>query len=157
MSLPCLPENYKIVEAIKPQVGAAIVGDYVSLKNVHMAFVIVQVGQGNAAQMVITLERATAVAPSGSVAIGTAVPIWANLDTAASDTLARATDAVGYTLDVGVKNKIVVFQVDPATLGAGYACLTVKTAASHAVNLTSAMYLLYERYQAATPPAAITD
>ena len=32
-----LTEQFKIVEAITPQAGAAITGDYVSLKNVTMA------------------------------------------------------------------------------------------------------------------------
>jgi len=152
----CLPENFKVVEAITPQAGAAITGDYVSLKNVLMAWVIMHINQANAATMAITLEKATAVAPTGSTAITTAVPIWANEDCAASDTLVRQTDAVSFTTSAAVKHKMVVFQVDPATLGA-FDCLTVITAASNAANITSGLYVLAERYQQATPPTAITD
>jgi len=151
-----LPENFKIVEALKPQAGAALTGDYVSLKNVLMAYVIVHVNQANAATMAITLEKATAVAGTGTTAITTVVPIWANEDCVASDTLVRQTDAVSFTTSAAVKDKMVIFQVDPATLGA-FDCLTVKTGASDAANITSAMYVLAERYQQATPPAAITD
>lgn len=156
MSLISLPESYKIVEAITPQVGAAITGDYVSLKNANRAFVVVHVAQGNAATMAITIEKATDVAATGSTAITTVVPIWANEDCATSDTLVRQTDAVSFTTSAALKHKVVVFQIDPATLGA-YDCITVKTAASHADNLTSAIYLLDERYKQATPPTAITD
>ena len=152
----CLPENFKIVEALKPQAGAALTGDYVSLKNVLMAWVIVHVNQANAATMAITLEKATDVAATGTTAITTVVPIWANEDCVTSDTLVRQTDAVGFTTSAAVKDKMVIFQVDPATLGA-FDCLTVKTAASDAANITSAPYVLAERYQQATPPTAITD
>jgi len=152
----CLPENFKIVEALKPQAGAALTGDYVSLKNVLMAWVIVHVNQANAATMAITLEKATDVAATGTTAITTVVPIWANEDCVTSDTLVAQTAAVGFTTSAAVKDKIVIFQVDPATLGA-FDCLTVKTGASNAANITSAMYVLAERYQQSTPPTAITD
>jgi hypothetical protein len=153
-----LTQEMKIVEAITPQVGAAITGDYVSLKNVQMAWVIVHIAQGNAATVAITIEQASDVAGTGHVAITKVVPIWANLDCVASDTLVRATDAVSYTTDAGVKHKTIVFQIDPATLSlANGDCITVLTAASHADNITSALYLLETRYPQATPPAAITD
>lgn len=153
----CLPEGLKVVEAITPQAGAAITGDYVSLKNVHMAWVVVHINQANATQVAITLERATAVAPTGSVAINVAVPIWVVDDCATTDLAVRQTDAISYTTTVGTTHKVIIFQVDPATLGATYDCLTVVTAASDAANITSAMYYLLERYQADQPPTAITD
>ncbi len=153
----CLPEHCKIVRALEPQAGGAVTGDYVSLKNVNMAWVVVYVTQAHVAQMAITIERATDVAPTGSVAINAVVPIWANEDCAASDLLVRQTDAVGFTLSAAQKHKIVVFQIDPASLGATYDCITVKTAASDATNITAAMYYLQERYAADQPPSAIID
>lgn len=156
----CLPENCKIVEAIVPQVGAAITGDYVSLKNADKCFVVVHVAQGNAAQMTISIEQASGVAPTGSKPITVVVPIWSNLDCAATDTLVRRTDAVNYQLDVALKHKVVVFQIDPSFLDIanGFDCITVKTGASHADNITEAMYYLTGlRYQQATPPSAIID
>lgn len=155
-----LPEQYKIVEAMPNATDAAgRTGDYVSLKNALMAYVFVDIKQGNAATIAITIEQATAVAGTASKAITVAVPIWSNLDTAASDTLVRRTDAVAYTTDAGVKNKQVIFQIDPATLdlAGGFDCITLKTGASDVANLTSATYFLESRLQQATPPAAITD
>jgi len=89
-----------------------------------------------------------------------AVPIWANLDCAASDALVRQTDAVSYTTDAELKHKIVVFEIDPATLDLvnGFDCLVVITGASDVANITQAMYYLVDdRYKQATPPSAIVD
>ncbi len=155
-----LPEQFKIVEAMPNATDAAgRTGDYVSLKNALCAWVEVAITQGNAATIALTIEQATAVAGTSSKAITNAVPIWSNLDTAASDTLVRRTDAVSYTTDAGVKNKMVIFQIDPAQLDIanGFDCITVKTGASNVANLTGARYWIQTAYQQATPPAAITD
>lgn len=155
-----LPEQFKIVEAMPNATDAAgRTGDYVSLKNAVMAWVEVAITQGNAATIALTIEQATAVAGTSSKAITVTVPIWSNLDTATSDTLVRRTDAVSYTTDAAVKNKQVLFQIDPATLDIanGFDCITVKTGASNVANLTGARYWIQSAYQQATPPAAITD
>lgn len=160
MSCITLPEQFKIVEALAPAADAAgRTGDYVSLKNCSRATIVVHITQGNAATIALTVEQATAVAGTSSKAITVAVPIWSDLDTATAETLVRRTDAVSYTTDAGVKNKVVVFQIDPETLDIanGFDCITVKTGASNAANITQAMYLLETTYQQATPPAAITD
>jgi len=153
-------EEAKLVEAITPQAGGAITGAYVSLKNYAKAYVIVHINQAAANTVAISVEQATTVAGGGSVVITKAVPIWADLDEAASDALVRATDAVNYTTDAGVKHKVIVFEIDPALLNVagGFDCITVKTGASAAGNITSALYLLVgARYQKALPPTAVTD
>ena len=153
-------EHAKLVEAILPDDDAAgTTGDYVSLKNVHMAYVLFHVQQANAATIALTIEQATDVAATGTKAITVSVPIWANEDCATSDTLVRQTDAVSFTTSAAVKNKQVVFQIDPATLDLanGFDCITIKTGASNAANITSAQYMLVSRYPSATPPTAITD
>jgi len=155
-----LPEHAKCVEAITPQAGAAITGDYVSLKTCHKCFIVVHINQANAATVAITVEQATAVAGTGTTAITNVVPIWANEDCAASDTLVAQTAAVSFTTSAAVKHKTIIFEIDPATLNvaSGFDCITVKTGASNAANITSAMYYLTPlRYGQATPPATITD
>ncbi|NIO43779.1 MAG: hypothetical protein GTO41_28655 [Burkholderiales bacterium] len=156
-----LPEDCKIVQALEPATDAAgRTGDYVSLKNCHRCYVLFHVTQGNAATILISINQATAVAPTGAKAITVGVPIWSNLDCAASDTLVARTAAVSYTTDAGVKHKQVIFQIDPATLDQanGFDCIAVVTGASNVANITSAQYLLTDiRYHQATPPAAITD
>lgn len=161
MQFVSLPEMFKIVEAITPQAGDAITGDYVSLKNFQKAFVIVEVAQAAVNQMTISIEQATNVSAGGSKAITNAVPIWANEDCAASDTFVRQTDAVSFQLSAAQKHKIVVFQIDPSTLDVanGFDCIVVKTGASDATNITSAQYILVgQRYGGGlAAPSAITD
>lgn len=161
MGLICMPEHMKIVQAMEPATDAAgRTGDWVSLKTCHRCFVICHITQGNAATITISINQATAVAGTGSKVITVAVPIWSNLDCAASDTLVARTAAVNYTTDAGVKHKQVIFQVDPMTLDIAnsFDCIAVITGASNVANITSAQYYLTDlRYAQATPPAAITD
>lgn len=152
-----IPENIKPVQAIYPQTNAgAITGDYISCKNAQKVWVVANIQQGNAATMALTLEKATDVSGTGSTAITTAVPIWTNEDTATNDTLTRQTDAVSFTTSAAVKNKVVVFQVDPDTLG-DYDCLVLKCGASDAANIIGAEYLIESRYAPANGISMITD
>jgi hypothetical protein len=135
--------------AIKPQAGGAITGTYISLKNVVKCFVKVLINQAAANTVAITIEQATAVAPTGSTAITNVAQIWSNLDCTASNTFVLRTAAVSYTTDAGQVPKIVVFQIDPASLDDGYDCITVKTGASSASNITAAWYELEMKYSGA--------
>lgn len=154
-----IPEGIKVVQALYPQTnGGALTGDYISLKYVKELYIVVNVQQGNAATIALTIEQATAVAGTNTKAITVAVPIWYNLDTATNDTLTRDTDAVSKTTDAGVKNKVYIFKVDPATLDLanGFDCITVKAGASNAANLVGAVYLCNMRYKGSTL-SLITD
>lgn len=156
-----LLQDCKLVQALELATDAAgRTGDYVSLKNCHRCYVLFHVTQGNAATIAISIQQAINVAAGSTKVITVSVPIWSNLDCAASDTLVARTAAVNYTTDAGVKHKQVIFQIDPSTLdiAGGFDCITVITGASNAGNITSAQYLLTDlRYHQATPPAAITD
>jgi hypothetical protein len=153
-----LPQDCKVVEAIAPVAGGAITGDYVSLKNAHKCWVLVHIAQAHIAPVAITIEQATDVSGAGHIPITNAVPIHANEDCAASDTLVAQTAAVGFTTSAAQKHKMVIFEIDPALFSlAGADCLTVKTAASDVTNITSAIYILAERYPSQNPPSAIID
>jgi hypothetical protein len=156
-----LPQACKIVEGMPLATDAAgRTSDYVSLKNYHKAYIVCHITQGNAATILLSPLQASAVAPTGSKVLANAVPIWSNLDTAASDTLVKQTDAVNYTTDAGVKNKYVIFEIDAAKLdvAGGFDCIAMSTGASNVANLTEmTFYLMPARYNEATLPAAITD
>jgi hypothetical protein len=124
-----------------------------------MAWVAFHITQGNAATIALSVNQATSIAGGGATPITVAQPIWVNLDTAASDAFARATAAVNYTTDAGVKLKWVVIQIDPATLNlaGGFDCIVGITGASNAANITSAFYVLESRYSQAIPPSAVVD
>jgi len=153
-----LIENVKIVEAITPQAGAAIAGDYVSLKNAGHVTVLVHIAQGHADPVAITIEQAKAVAGTDSKLITNAVPIYLVADAATSDGWVRQTDDVDYTTSATLKHKLIAFEIDAASLDQanGFDCITVKTAASNALNVTSAVYVLSDlRY--GSEKTAITD
>lgn len=147
---PFIPEGLYPITAIAPiTTNGAVVGDYISVKNAQMVWVVVHITQAVGHATAITLERATAVAPTGSVAIANVVPIWYANITTANSLLVRQTDAVSFTLNVGVTGTVrVIFEVDPSSLGSTYDCLVVKSAASSQVtNLIEATYWLKRRYQ----------
>jgi hypothetical protein len=155
-----LPQHFKIVEGAAPATDAAgRTAKYISLKNVIRAWIVVYMDQGNAATVALTPYQATAVAGTSEKVLANAVPIWSNEDAATTDTLARQTDAVNYTTSAALKHKQVVFQIDPAQLDTnnGFDCITIKTGASNAGNLTSVQYFLETRFPGATPPTVITD
>jgi hypothetical protein len=154
-----LPEGLKPIEAITPQAGAAITGYYISLKNAVRVYVVVHINQAAANTVGITLEQATSIAAGATTPITVSVPIWANEDCVASDRLVEQTAAVGFTTSAAQKHKMVVFEVDPATLAPTFDCLTVKTGASAAGNITSAMYYVVPRYtnRVLTALTAVTD
>jgi hypothetical protein len=155
-----LPEAAKIVNLLAPAADAAgRTSAYVSLKNYHKAYIVAHINQGAANTVLLSLLQASAVAGTGSKA-GPTSRVWANLDTAASDTLARTTDAATYTTDAGVKIKIVVIEVDPSALDLAnsFDCIGVSTGASAAGNITAAVaYLVPSRYPGASLPSAVVD
>jgi hypothetical protein len=159
------PENCKIVEATPPAVGAAavITFDYISLKNAHKAWIVIQYMEGHAAAITYQPMKATAVAPTNATAITTVAKIWSNLATAVSDTLVERTAAVLYAHDAAAANKLVIFEIDPADLGdlAGvpYDCISCTATTPQAGDYISALYVIQPRYASAvaSQPTVITD
>lgn len=148
----------RILPAAADAAGRA--GKAVNLKNATYATVIVSIAQGDATPVPITLQQARNVAGDGIKPLSNPVPIWANLDTDAGDTLVRQADAVSFATGAGVKSKQVVFHIDPAGLdvNGGYKVLIVSTGASNAGNITSADVLLDGiRYGSEPMPTALTD
>lgn len=154
-----LPENFLPISVLEPKADAAgRTGAWVSLKSAVRAWVEFYVDQGNAATIAVSINQASAIAGTGSKVITNAVPIWANQDCDAS-AFTRATDAVNFTTSAAVKKKLVIFQIDPATLdvAGGFDCITVITGASNAANITSAKIWLETSYGQATPINAKAD
>lgn len=158
----CLPQEFKIVSGTKGPVttNGGVTCDYVSLKNCIRCTVVVSLTQAVGHATAITLNKATAVAPTGSTAITGVVPIWVNeAESTTSDTLTKeTTDAVAFTVNASISKKTVVFQVDPESLGETFDVLTCILAdSSQATNFVSVMYYLQMAYAQETPPSAIVD
>jgi hypothetical protein len=156
-----LVNQAKVVEGIAPAADAAGRSSrIVSLKNCAKAFVVVHITQGNAATIALTLMQAQDVAGTAAKVLTNAIPIYSDLDTATSDGLIRRTDGVNYTTDAAVKNKIVVFEVDPALMDVtnGFDCLYFTTGASNVANITQGFIIETGlRYEQTLPPSAIVD
>ena len=157
------PEYYKVVSCY-PRVttGATIyplASQYVDTKYAQMVWINIHASQADATVLAFTIEQATSFAGAGSTPITVAVPIWSNLDTSiagSQDLLVRRTAAVSYSTDAAVKNKHVLFQLDPATLNTagGFRYIVLKCGAGAATSYVAAEFILDTRFKQATPPAA---
>jgi hypothetical protein len=162
-----LAEQFKVVEGLTPQVGAAaaVLSDYVSLKNLQKLFVVVNYNQGDADNQTWKIMRATDVTPTGAVVIANAVNIWSNLDCVTSDTLVKRTAAINYASGTGATHKLIIFEIDPATLGDDgsgndYTCVAVgSTGAVAATSYASITFIGVPKYAgpAAMQPSITTD
>ena len=141
--------------------NGGVTSDYVSLKNVLRAWIVLQFTQAVGHATVVQPQVATAVAPTGAASITFSARIWSNEDTAASDTLVVRTAAASYTLTNDIKKKQVVIEIDPAEAvaqGSTYDVIGFTISdSSQATNFVSGQFLLEMSYQQATPPAAITN
>jgi hypothetical protein len=154
------PEELKAVQALPPATDAAgRTGPFISMKNTEAAWIVCNIAQGNASTVQLSVMQATNVAGAGAKPLTGPVPVWANLDTA-DDTLVRQSDALNFKTDDGLKNKIVIFQIDPGIcmdVNNGYNSLAIATGPSNAANITSALFLLDMRYAGANPPTVMID
>ena len=153
-------ESSKLVMGIEPKTtSSAITCDYVSVKNAASVRITVNLTQAAGHATAITPKRATAVDGTGVTTFSRSMRIWANEDTAATDTLVAQTAATSYTVAADVKNKMVVFEIDVRDFGEAYDVLGCAIAASsEATNFASVTYeLMGLRYNRSTPPAAITN
>lgn len=155
-----LPEQFKIVDATAGPVttNGGVTGDYVSLKGVKRAWISLQFTQAVGHATVVQPQKATAVAPTGAVSITAVARIWANEDTATSDTLVRKTSATSYAVTNDIKKKHVLIEIDPAEFTGAYDVLGFTVSdSSQATNFVSGLFILEMGYSQATPPTQIAD
>lgn len=157
---PFIPVGLVPVSILEPKADAAgRTGLYISLRGARRAWLVAYIDQGNAATIALTINQATAVAGTSAKAITVSIPIWANQDANTAATFTKQTDAVSFTTSAAVKKKIVVFELDPATLDLAnsFDCVAMITGASNAANITSAFALIEPRMAQATVVDAIVD
>lgn len=157
MSNIFFPEGLGVYELLQPATDAAgRTGLYTSLKYAQKAWVIFHVAQGNAGTILVTVLQAQDEEGTGSKVLANNIPVWTVVDTATIDQPTRQTDAKNYTTDAGLKNKVVIFQIDPTLLDVanGFNAIGISTGASNVANLTSALLLVDGRYDQPLPPHA---
>lgn len=151
------PQEYPVIRGLEPQAGAAVTGDYISLKNAHCVHMVFFVTQANAAQMVMSVRESPLVSGVGSQVLAATFPIWANETCATTDAMVRQANAANFTLAITQLHKIVVFKIEASILTATFDCVAPVTAASDATNITACLMFLQPRFAQATPPSAIID
>lgn len=157
-----LAQMWKIITLLQPATDAAgrTSPYWVTLKEADRAVIVVHINQGNAATVLLTPLQAQNVAGTNSKALTQNARIWFNLATATSDALLRQTDALNFTTDVGVQNKIVLFDIDASSLDQanGFVTVGLSTGASNVANITSAIVFLGEqRHAGDTLPSQIIN
>lgn len=156
-----VPESVLPVHLLEPKADAAgRTSVYLSLKNAVKAWIVCYIDQANAATILLTPLQATAVAGTASKVLTAVARVWADLDCADSNVIARATNAANYTTDAGVKKKIVVFEIDrlkSLDVEGGFDCIGISTGASNAANITSALLVVQLSHQSTTPQSFIVD
>ncbi len=160
MALPwSLFENLKVVQLASPETtNSGKTSDAICLRTAHKAWIVVEMTQAVAHATLLTPMQATDVAIGTNAVLANVVPIRANEDCGATDTLAAQTAAINYTVTADVKDKQIIFEIDPATLTAGYDSIYIIAADSSQVSdLWSVTAYLATRYLQHTPPSAILD
>jgi hypothetical protein len=155
-------ENAQVISLLAPAADAAgRTSAYVTVKFGHKAFIVCYVTQGNAATVALTPLQATDSSGTSSKAVN-AVPIAADLDVVTSDQFTFPTQASNYTTDAGVKNKIVIFEIDPAeamdinNTTKPFEHIAIQTGASNAANITSALLVVMPLRDARLNPPTTT-
>ena len=155
-----MPECLKPLTAIKPQADGAITSRVISLKNVNKAYLVVHMNQTNAAQCTISLMQATDIAAATNKAISNNVTIYANQDLSVDDTLTKQSDAKTFQFSATLKEKCIVFCIDPAVamdINGGYDCIYATSGGSNAGNIIAASWVTENKYCEATPPSIVVD
>lgn len=150
-------ENVKIAKLYQGAANA-VACDVVNMELYnHGAFVVIHSGSSDT-DLVLSLYEAAGVGGSTNAAITTVVPIYVDLDMGtSSDVLAQTTSAYSYTIDTGVApNQMVVFEIDPVILSAGYPCVYLADSGGNASNTCTIFFLGEPKEKGATLPAAIS-
>lgn len=150
MSRPANGSLPHIVQIIQPRTtNGGFTTDVVSLKNAVWARLVFHLTQAAAHATLITPRQSTTVA-LGATAVMPAMDIKANEDVATSDTLVAQTAAANYTVTADIKNKIVIFEIDPALLTDGYPCVYATVANSgEATNFCAAEVQIWKSHSTA--------
>lgn len=146
--IAALPNNYT---------GAALTEDYISMKTFAHVSIIILSGAWAAGTAAVTLKQATAVAGTGTKALGFS---WMWTDIASAGTFVK-TAVVANTFNLGTANSMWIINIDDDMLDVdnGFDCMCVDVASPGANNdYYAAIYLPSQaRIVRATPETVHTD
>ena len=148
-----IPEKYHVVTGAAPvTTSSAVTGDYINMKNVIRAYIIVTLKQAVGHATGIDPVQATAAAGTGSKAFTKTLPIWSNADAASGSLMTKQTAALTFNVAATAKNHKVIFCVDSEKMdnanGFDFLGVTID-ASSQATNFVNVEYILEMRYPGA--------
>lgn len=156
-----LLEQYKVVQGLALEgAGAGATSLPISLKTVAgKLYVMCSVYPAGGAAMALVPQTDALVAFGSAAVLTTAVRIWADEDTATSDRMVAQTDAVNFSTTADANPKLVIFEIDPATLAAGEDCFRISITNVPNADSVAVIYVFEPKYASsvATVPTAITD
>lgn len=156
-----IAEDLKVVSGLTPvTTNGGADSDYVSLKNANKLFIVAKLTQAAAHATALAPYQATAVAGTSAKVLTNNCEILANEDVSSSDTNTRQTAAKNYSVTADIANKVVIFEIDPATLDTAndFDCVKLNVSdSSEATNFVDITYYLDMKYKEDVPPAVITD
>jgi len=178
--LGTLFENVKITPAFQDQTGAAIAGDWISLKGAEGVLILVHEMRGaNATATVLRVDKATNVAGADQSTGITMNNFWyvqdltsvtgdvgASAAVGDSDTWTKGTAATSFTgSTTQSKGQWYAIDVKASELPAvaagvqtNFDCVQIQVVSSNAAHYLSAWYVLYgPRWHSAVVPSAIVD
>jgi hypothetical protein len=170
-------ENCRVVPAFQNQTGAAIAGDWVSMKNYHKCAILVHEMRGaNGTASVLRVDKARDVSGTDESTGITLNNFWyvqdltsvtgdvgASTSVGDSDTWTKGTAGASITgSTTQSKGQWYWIEVDgsdlPDTTYQDYDCIQIQVVSSNSSHNLSAWYILYEpRYAQSATPTAITD
>ena len=116
---PFTPQGFIPLTMGEPRLGNSAITEWLNVSEAEMVWIDCFATVAAAAALVCTPNKAYAAAGTGTAVLGSNVPIWAGLHAAgAALTLTRQTDAANYTTAATAGIHRVIFEIDPAILGA---------------------------------------
>jgi hypothetical protein len=154
-----LPETLKPVSGIACQTtNGGVVSDWVKMTDSNRIHAIVILDQAAANATAVSIQQATDADGTGAKVLTNECRIWANEDTATSDTLVRQTDAKNYTVTADIAEKMIVFAVEPTHLDVANDFDWIKVViadSQEATNFAAVVFVMDKKTRAATPPTDI--
>lgn len=152
-----LVDACKVVTGLAPITPSSSTPDYVNLENYNKVAVVIAVDNGSTVTgSDITLLQATDASGTGAKAVAFA-DYWANIDTAASDTLTLTTATSNtFTTDAtNAKNLLYVIEIDVDDLDTDNGFVWFRAGTGNGANMVACVlyFLLGPRYQS---PVAVT-
>jgi hypothetical protein len=149
------------ITALAPILPSTSTPDFISMKNYDRLMILIVVDNGaTVTGSAITLKQATVVAGTDEKALGFD-SVWANIDTAAADTLVKtAVTSDTFTTDTtDAKNLLYAIEIEASSLDVanGFDCVRVGTGDGANMVLAAIYIPRVSRYAKATPPSAILD